>query len=90
MTLLRPIPFEFEGRAYEIRVYSVASLINVAVFHRNRPATGYRHHIQLAKYMNPERIMASAAFSETVKQAKRDITEKRWERLSSGAETAQG
>ena len=81
MKLMKKIPFEHKSNQYEIRVLSENYTINTVVFHSNYPVNGYRYQIQIPKKTDPERIVNSELFSETVSQAKQDITENRWEKL---------
>ena len=81
MEELNRIPFMVEDNHYEVRILYDGKVINVAVFSHNRPATGYRHHVQLPKNIEPKTIIKTDIFHETVELAKSDIIEKRWERL---------
>jgi hypothetical protein len=81
MKELKRIPFMVEDNHYEVRILYDGNVINVAVFINNHPATGYRHHIQLPKNIDPRTIIKTNIFNETVELAKGDIIEKRWERL---------
>ena len=81
MKLMKKIPFKHESNQYEIRVLFENNTINTVVFHSNYPVNGYRYQIQIPKKTDPERIVNSVLFSETVSQAKQDITENRWEKL---------
>lgn len=41
MTLLKKIPFSFEGKFFEIRILLDDNTINIVVFHNNHPANGF-------------------------------------------------
>jgi hypothetical protein len=82
MKLFEKIPMTFEGKAYEIRVLYDKDTVNVAVFRNNFPANGFRHQIKIPGKCRVEGILEKGAAAELVEMSKRDITEKRWEKIT--------
>ena len=81
MELFDTFPFSFEEKEYEIRVYYSDNLINVVAFHNNHPANGFRHQIQVSKKISVNELLKKDVINELVEISKKDILEKRWERL---------
>ena len=82
MRLFRKEPMTFEEKTYEIRVYYSDNIINVVTFLNNYPANGFRHQIQLPRKCNIEGVLKEAMLDELIEMSKKDIIEKRGERLS--------
>jgi hypothetical protein len=85
MTEYKVIPFEFEGENYAIKIFHKDRLINVVAFQRNYPANGFRHQIQVPKYVSVQDVLDHEVIGDLVKMCQDDIKEKRWERLVGGA-----
>ena len=81
MILFKKIPFTFQEKEYEIRIYYNDILINVVVFHNNYPATGFRHQVEIPKKETMKELLEQDVIDELGEIAKSDIFEKRWERL---------
>ena len=81
MILFRSIPFSFEDKDYEIRVFYNDTLINILVFHNNFPVNGFRHHIKISKKLSVKKLLKLNVIDEIIEIARKDIVEKRWERL---------
>jgi hypothetical protein len=88
MTLFKKIPFTIDRKEYEVRILYDPGLINIAVFINNRPATGFRHHIQIPKSLDVKEVLEKKLAFEVIKEliqiAKEDIAQQRWERLIAG------
>ena len=82
MRLFKKVPMTFEEKSYEIRVYYNDTIINIVPFLNNFPANGLRHQLQLPKKCNVQGILKEVMLDEVVEMSKKDITEKRGERLS--------
>lgn len=82
MILYKKIPFSFEEKEYEIRVYYDDELINVVAFHNNYPANGFRHQIKVSKKLSMNELLEKDVINELVEMSQRDISERRWERLT--------
>ena len=81
MELFQKIPFTFEGKEYEIRILFEERNINVVPFFNNHPANGFRYQIQIPKGVNIQGVLEQNAANDLVDKAKKDITEKRWEKV---------
>lgn len=82
MRLFKKESLCFDEKTYEIRVYYDESTINVLTFLNNYPANGFRHQIQIPKKCHIHGVLSEAMLDELIETSKKDITEKRWERLS--------
>ena len=82
MRLYRIEPITFEEKTYEIRVYYSDTIINVVTFLNNYPANGFRHQILLPKKCNIKGVLREVMLDELIETSKKDIIEKRWEKLS--------
>jgi len=81
MILFKTIQFSFEEKEYEIRVYYSDVLINVVAFYNNYPANGFRHQIKVSKKVSMNELLEKDVINELVEMSKKDIMERRWERL---------
>ncbi len=81
MKLNHTIPFEFEGKSYEIRIYSKGWKFNIRAYLDDRPANGYSYTVDLPTSFDIKNIMNIDAIQELVKLAKKDIENKKWEKL---------
>lgn len=80
MTIFKTIPFPYENKKYEIRVYYNDTLINVVAFCDNYPANGFRHQIKVSKNLSVNKLLENEVINELVEISKKDIIERRWER----------
>ncbi|MDD5258842.1 MAG: hypothetical protein PHD29_02640 [bacterium] len=81
MILFKKIPFSFEEKNYEIQIFYDDTLINVIAFHNHYPVNGIRHQIKISKKISMQGLLEQEVVGELVEMSKRDIIEKRWERL---------
>ena len=84
MTLFNKVPMKAENGDYEIRVFYDDSAINIVAFRNNYPANGFRHRILIPKNRDVKEVLEKEPVRELIEISKRDITEKRWERLETG------
>jgi len=82
MTFYKKVPFSFEEKNYEIRVFYDDKTINIVTFRNNYPANGFRHQIKISKNLSIKEIINQKVINELIEMAKKDIFEKRWERLT--------
>lgn len=82
MILFKTFQFSFEEKEYEIRVYYNDELINVVAFYNNYPANGFRHQIKVSKKLSVNALLEKDVINEFVEISKKDILERRWERLT--------
>jgi hypothetical protein len=81
MILFKSIPFTFEDKDYEIKVFYNDTTINTLVFHNHYPVNGFRHQIKISKKLSVKELLERNVIDEIIEIARKDIFEKRWERL---------
>lgn len=81
MIQFKKIPFTFEGEYYEIKIFYEENLINIVAFKNNYPTNGFRHQIKIPKKMPVKDVLNQNVINEYVEICKKDISERRWERL---------
>ena len=82
MIFYKKVPFSFEEKNYEIKVFYDDKTINIVAFRNNYPANGFRHQIKTSKSIAIEEILKQKVIDELIEICKKDIFEKRWERLT--------
>jgi len=82
MLLYKKVPYSFAGSDYEIKVFYDDHSINILAFKNHYPANGFRHHIKISKNLVIKEILPQKVIDEFIEISKRDISEKRWERLN--------
>jgi len=82
MILYKKVSFSFEEKNYEIKVFYDDKTINIVAFRNNYPANGLRHQVKISKSMAIEEILKQEVIDELIEICKKDISEKRWERLT--------
>ncbi|GAI25730.1 unnamed protein product, partial [marine sediment metagenome] len=78
MILYKKVPFSFEEKNYEIKVFYDDKIINIVAFRNNYPANGFRHQIKTSKNLPVEKILKQKVIDELIEICKKDISEKRW------------
>ena len=78
MELLRKIPFICEDEPYEIRVLTDGKIINIVAFRQNRPANGFRYHVQIPKNIQPSEVLEAGPLREMIELSKNDVFTGRW------------
>ncbi len=81
MHLFKKVPFSFEEKNYDIKVFYSDTLITVVAFHNNYPANSFRHQITVSKKIPVRTLLENDVINEVIEVSKRDIVEKRSERL---------
>ena len=56
MFLFKKIPFVFEEKDYEIKVFYNADTVNIVAFRKHYPANGFRHRIKMQKGYHREKM----------------------------------
>ena len=79
--LYKKVPYSFAERDYEINVFYDSNTINIVAFKNHYPANGFRHQIKISKNLMMKKILQQKVVDEFIEICKRDISEKRWERL---------
>ena len=82
MTFYKKVPFSFEEKDYDVKVFYDDKTINIVAFRNNYPANGLRHQIKISKSIPIEEILKQKVINELIEICKKDISEKRWERLT--------
>lgn len=77
MFLFKKIPFVFEEKDYEIKMFYNADTVNIVAFRKHYPANGFRHRIKISKSLDMKKILQSKVIDEYIDICKKDITEKR-------------
>ena len=83
MTLYQEIPFAWEDESYQIKIFYEEKLINFVAFKKSHPVNGIRHQILIPKYISVNDVLENDVLDEFIEMCKKDISEKRWERLIS-------
>ena len=84
------IPFDFEGKQYQVRVISDGVTIYVRAFADNKPANGYEYRVNIMTSFDLKRAMGLDAIKDLVVSAMDDIRLKRWEHLLEAIKDAEG
>lgn len=82
MLLYKQVPYSFTGSNYEIKVFYDDHSINILAFKNHYPANGFRHQIKISKNLAIKEILQQKVIDEFVEMCKKDILEKRWEKLN--------
>ena len=82
MILYKKIPFIFKEKDYEIKVFYNADTVNIVAFRKHYPANGFRHRINISKSLDMKKILQSNVIDEFTDICKKDIIEKRWDRIT--------
>ena len=78
MEVYKNIPWEHEGKEYEIRIMFEDKLINILPFYNNHPANGFRYQIQLSKKIQVKNLLKIENFTHIIENTKEDIKNERW------------
>lgn len=81
MLLYKKVLYSFAEMDYEINVFYDNNTINIVAFKNHYPANGFRHQIKTSKNLVIKEILQQKVIDEFIEICKRDISEKRWERL---------
>jgi hypothetical protein len=81
MLLFKKVPYSFAERDYEIKVFYDNNTINIVTFKNHYPANGFRYQIKISKNLVMKEILQQKVIDEFIEICKKDISEKRWERL---------
>lgn len=87
MSYYEVIPFENEGKEYEIRVASDGATIHIRAFYQGKPANGYSYQVDVMKYFDLKKLIGFDAIRDFINSAKEDIHTKRWEHFVEAMET---
>ena len=82
MILYKKVLYSFEEKNYEIKVLYNDKTINVVAFRNHYPTNGFRHQVKISKNLAMKELLQSKVVDEIIEICKKDISEKRWERLT--------
>ncbi|MCK5767112.1 MAG: hypothetical protein KAH35_01885 [Candidatus Atribacteria bacterium] len=82
MLLYKKVPYSFAERDYEINVFYDDNTINIVAFKNHYPTNGFRHQIKISKNLVMKELLQNKVIDEFIEICKRDISEKRWDRLT--------
>jgi len=60
MIFYKKVPFSFEEKNYDIKVFYDDKTINIVAFRNNYPANGFRHQIKISKNLPIKEIVNNA------------------------------
>ncbi|MFC1746399.1 hypothetical protein ACFL35_20570 [Candidatus Riflebacteria bacterium] len=81
MKLFEKISINYEEHDYEIQIFYDDMTINAVTFQNNYPAFGFRHQLKLSNKLNIEELLEKKIHAGLVEMCKKDIFEKRWEKV---------
>jgi hypothetical protein len=82
MFLHKKVPYSFTEKDYEIKVFYNTNTINIVAFKNHYPTNGFRHQIKISKNLVMKELLQNKVIDELIEICKRDISEKRWDRLT--------
>ena len=81
MELFDCIPFTFEEKDFEIRIYYNDVTINIVAFLSSYPANGYRYQVKIPKGCDVKKVLDEYPVPELIETCKNDIKGKKWDNL---------
>ncbi|MGA7562404.1 MAG: hypothetical protein WBW55_04285 [Desulfobaccales bacterium] len=87
MTVIEVVPFDFEGKKYEVGVWSDGAKVYVQTFHEGKPANGYRSEVGFIDAFDFRKLKGHGIIKEFIEIAKDDIKTRRYERLLEAIES---
>jgi len=80
MKLLHKELFEFEGKSYEVHIYSDGWKFTIRTYLDGNPANGYKYSVDLPTAFDLKQVRNVDAIQKLIELAKDDIRNKIWER----------
>jgi len=80
MQALEAVPFDFEGKEYEVRVTTDGMKIVVQAYHKGEPANGYTYQVAFTTAIDLKRQIGLEAIQHLIHIAQDDVKERRWEK----------
>ena len=80
MNLIKTHEFDFEGKRYEVRVWSDIDSIEIQTFLQGVPANDYLYSVRFGTRLGMMNNLGIDAVQDLIKQAERDVRTKMWER----------
>jgi len=82
MAVIKEVDFDHAGRSYKIKVSYTGAKYIVRAYLDGKEANPYSHSISVNEYENFNVHFKTNAIKFLIQDAKLDITERRWEKLS--------
>jgi len=89
MKLFKQIPFDHDGKYYDIRIMYDQKTINVAAFSNNYPANGFRYQVLIPKGCDGERVLNEYPADDLVEKCKQDLMQNNWDMIDQKIKTIQ-
>jgi len=86
MTLLKAVPFQFEGKDYEIRVFEKDNGYFIRAYIDNKPANGYGYSVDEVTCVGLAHTKKLSALQHLIDHAQSDIENKVWEKYLAALE----
>lgn len=86
MELVQIIPFEFEGKHYEVKVFKNESHFTVRVFLNGAAANGYEYSVDEITSFDFRRHTGVSGVSHLIETAQADIKNKVWDKYLTALE----
>lgn len=83
MNIIKRVPFEFDGKQYEILVLKYENGYKVRAFINNKPANPWVYSVDYETNMDFQYTIGVSAYEHLIESAKSDVVNKRLERLLS-------
>lgn len=83
MDIMKRVPFEFEGKQYEILVTKHEDGYKVRAYIGNKPANPWVYSVDYETSMDFQYTIGEPAYEHLIKSAKSDVVNKRLETLLS-------
>jgi len=84
MKLNKKIPFEHEGKDWEIRIFSDGWKFKVKAYIDGRPANGYSYSVEMPTAFDLQTVTGTDAIQTLVDIAKEDVVRNKWEKYVEG------
>jgi hypothetical protein len=77
---MKIVPFEHNGKKYEVRIISDGNTVFIKTFLNGKPANGYRYSVELITAFELEQVMGYDGIRDLVEMAKSDVINGTWEK----------
>lgn len=86
MVFVKNVPFEFEGKNYEVKIFQNGSRYTVRAFLNEVPANGYEYSVEETTNFDIWHYTDVSGVSHLIETAQADIKNKVWERYLAALE----
>jgi hypothetical protein len=84
MKLNKRIPFEHEGKNYEIHIFSDGWKFKVKAYLDGQPVNGYSYSVELPTAFDLQTVISTDAIQTLIDIAKEDVVSNKWEKYVKG------